>query len=197
MRRWAPAAAIWCVLAMAVAAAAQSNEPWERYLQGPRGPYRGKVIDAETRAPLVGAVVVARWSRDRVGPFHSVMEHYAVREVLTDTEGVFVIDAKAIEERAPRRTWYPEFLIFMPGYGSYPRFQKAPTGFTGGVFEGAGVLVELSRLESSEGRRRHLLRVNPMNFANEPFTELPELMKKIDEERVAIGLTPALPREKP
>ncbi|HME96424.1 MAG TPA: hypothetical protein VKN16_19660, partial [Methylomirabilota bacterium] len=105
MRRWAPVLAIWCVLAMAVAAAAQSNEPWERYLQGPRGPYRGKVIDAETRAPLVGAVVVARWSRDRVGPFHSVMEHYAVREVLTDTEGVFVIDAKAIEERAPRRTW--------------------------------------------------------------------------------------------
>ena len=197
MRRWAPALAVWSLIAMAVGAAAQSTDSWERYLERPRGPYRGKVIDADTRAPIVGAVVVARWSRDRIGPFHSVMEHYAVREVLTDADGAFLIEAKAIEERAPKRTRYPEFLIFMPGYGSYPRFQKAPTGFTGGVFEGAGVLVELQRLESLEDRRRHLLRVNPMNYANEPFTEVPELMKKIDEERVSIGLTPALPKGKP
>jgi hypothetical protein len=125
------------------------------------------------------------------------MEHYAVREVLTDADGVFVIDAKAIEEGAPRRTYHPEFLIFMPGYGSYPRFQKAPTGFIGGVFEGAGVVVELPRLESLEERRKHLLRINPMSFANEPFTEVPELMKKLDAEHVSIGLTPAIPKRKP
>jgi hypothetical protein len=196
MRRWAPVLAIWCVLAMAVAAAAQSTELRERYLGKPRGPYRGRVIDAETRAPIVGAVVVAHWYRDRVGPFHSVMEHYAVREVLTDADGLFVIDAKQIEEGAPKRTLHPRFLIFMPGYGSFPILQKAPTGFTGGMFEGVGVVVELPRLESPEERRRHLLRVNPMNFANEPFTEAPELMKKIDEERVSIGLTPALPKGK-
>ena len=197
MRRWAPAVAIWCVIAMASSAAAQSTELRERYLDKPRGPYRGKVIDAETRAPLVGAVVIAHWWRDRVGPFHSVMEHYAVREVLTDAEGVFVIAARAIEERAPRRTYYPEFFIFMPGYGVFPRFQKAPTGFTGDVFEGAGVVVELPHLKSPEDRRRHLLRVDPMSFTSEPLTEVPELMKKIDEERVSIGLTPALPKGKP
>jgi hypothetical protein len=197
MRRWAPAAAIWCVLAMASTAAAQTPDRWERYLERPRGPYRGKVIDAGTRAPLVGAVVVAHWYRDRVGPFHSVMEHYAVREVLTDDSGAFLIDSMTIEERAPKRTLYPRFFIFMPGYGSYPMRQKAPTGFTGGVFEGAGVVVELPRLESRADRRSHLLRINPMNFANEPFTEVPELMKKLDEEHVSIGLTPALPKGKP
>ncbi|HEX7214031.1 MAG TPA: hypothetical protein VF578_07455 [Methylomirabilota bacterium] len=195
MRRWAPVIAIWCVIALAYGAAAQSTELRERYLDKPRGPYRGKVIDAETRAPIVGAVVVAHWYRDRVGPFHSVMEHYAVREVLTDADGVFVIDAKQIEEGAPRRTYHPEFLIFMPGYGSYPRFQKAPTGFIGGVFEGAGVVVELPRLKSPEDRRKHLLRVNPMT--PDPLAEVPQLMRKIDEERVSIGLTPALPKGKP
>ena len=195
MRRWAPVIAIWCVIALAYGAAAQSTELRERYLDKPRGPYRGKVIDAETRAPIVGAVVVAHWYRDRVGPFHSVMEHYAVREVLTDADGVFVIDAKQIEEGAPRRTYHPEFLIFMPGYGSYPRFQKAPTGFIGGVFEGAGVVVGLPRLKSPEDRRKHLLRVNPMT--PDPLAEVPQLMRKIDEERVSIGLTPALPKGKP
>ena len=197
MRRWAPTLAAWCLIAMAVGAAGQSTELRERYLERPRGPYRGKVIDADTRAPLVGAVVVAHWYRDRIAPFHSVMEHYAVREVLTDADGVFLIDAKHIEEGAPKRTYHPEFLIFMPGYGSFPRFQKEPTGFIGGVFEGAGVVVELQRLESPEARRRQLLGISPMDFTDKPLTEVPELMKKIDEERVSIGLTPALPKGKP
>ena len=197
MRRWAPTLAVWCVIAMPLAVAAQTPERWERYLQGPRGPYRGKVIDAETRAPLVGAVVVARWSRDRVGPFHSVMEHYAVREVLTNADGVFVVDSRKIEEAAPKRTHYPEFLIFMPGYGSFPRFQKAPRGFTGGVFEGGGVVVELPRLENREDRKKQLFGISPLDFTDRPFTEVPELMRKIDEERISIGLTPALPKGKP
>lgn len=193
MRRWAPGVAIWCVIAMVVAAAAQSNEPWERYLQRPRGPYRGKVIDADTRAPLVGAVVVAHWFRDRVGSFHSVMGHYAVREVVTDSDGVFVIDAKAIEEGAPRRTYYPEFFIFMRGYGSFPRRQKAPTGFVGGVFERAGTMVELPRLESREERRENLYWINPNSFSDKPFSELPELMRNVNEERGWLGLSPLSP----
>jgi hypothetical protein len=134
--------------------------------------------------------VIAHWFRDRVFPFHSVMEHYAVREVVTGADGVFAIDAKEIEERAPKRTWYPEFLIFIPGYGSFPRFQKAPTGFIGGVFEGAGVVVQLQRLKTQEDRRRHLLRVSPTSFTDKPFTDVPELMKRINEERSSIGLTP-------
>jgi hypothetical protein len=31
----------------------------------------------------------------------------------------------------------------------------------------------------------------------DPLTEVPQLMRKIDEERVSIGLTPALPKGKP
>ncbi|HEY7204899.1 MAG TPA: hypothetical protein VIA61_11410, partial [Methylomirabilota bacterium] len=143
MRRWALTIAVGGLVAISTLASAQTpEEGWDRYLTRPRGPYRGQVIDADTRAPLAGAVVVAHWSRDRIYPFHSVMEHYAVREVVTGPDGTFLIDSKEIEERAPKRTFYPEFLIFLPGYGSFPRLQKAPTGFTGGVFEGAGTVVE-------------------------------------------------------
>jgi hypothetical protein len=123
------------------------------------------------------------------------MEHFAVREVVTGPDGMFVIDAKDIEERVPKRTWYPEFLIFMPGYGSFPRFQKSPTGFTGGVFEGAGTVVELLRLSSPENRRRHLLGISPNRFSEEPFNDLPALMEKINQERTEIGLSPMLPPE--
>jgi hypothetical protein len=123
------------------------------------------------------------------------MEHYAVREVVTGADGVFVIDAREIEERAPKRTWYPEFLIFIPGYGSFPRLQRAPTGFMGGVFEGAGAVVELSRLESREDRRSNLYWITPNSFTDKPFTELPQLMRKINDERGWLGLSPLHPSE--
>jgi hypothetical protein len=144
---WLRVVAMCCVLVMAgpPAAWSQDTEGWDRYLDRPRGPYRGQVVDAETKVPLAGAVVVVHWRRDRVYPFHSVSENYAVRETVTDAEGRFFLDAKDVEEGAPRRTYHPEFLIFLPGYGSYPRHQVSPRGFTGNIRTAA--LVELPKLE--------------------------------------------------
>jgi hypothetical protein len=195
MTRWVRVVAVWLVVTAAGIAPAQEQGGRDRYLDRPRGPYRGQVIDAETRAPLVGAVVVAYWPRDRIYPFHSVMEHYAVREVVTGADGRFVIEAGEIERSAPKRTLNPRFLIFLPGYGSFPRLQKAPTGFTGGVFEGTGTVVELPRLESREQRRENLYRITPNSFTDKPFTDLPELMRKVNEERGSLGLSQISPSE--
>jgi hypothetical protein len=174
----------------ASAAWSQETESWDRYLDRPRGPYRGQVVDAETKAPLAGAVVVALWRRDRISPVHSVSEHYAVREVVTGADGRFVLDVRDIEEKAPRRTYHPEFLIFMPGYGKFPGRQVAPRGFTGGIFERAGTVVELPRIVDREQRRKHLLLFGPGDFSDQPFRDLPELIRRVNEERVAIGLEP-------
>ncbi len=174
---------------------AQDVERWDRYLDRPRGPYRAQVVDAQTKAPLAGAVVVALWRRDRVYPFHSVSEHYAVRETLTDEEGRFFLDAKDVEESAPRRTYHPEFLIFQPGYGKYPGYQVSPKGFTGGIFERADTVVELPRLEGREARRKHLMTFGPGSFSDNPFKELPELMQKLNEESAAIGVSPYTPEK--
>jgi len=124
------------------------------------------------------------------------MEHYAVREVVTDIDGRFVIEAKDIEEGAPRRTLHPEFLIFISGYGSFPLAHRAPVGFIGGIFEGPGVVIELPRLENVDDRRTNLSRITPNSFADKPFKDLPLLMKHINEERIAIGLSPVVPSEK-
>jgi hypothetical protein len=195
MTRWVRMLAVGLVLAAAGIAPAQEQGGRDRYLDRPRGPYRGQVIDAETRAPLVGAVVVAYWPRDRIYPFHSVMEHYAVREVVTGADGRFVIEAGDIEEDAPKRTLHPRFLIFMPGYGSFPLLQKAPTGFTGGIFERAGSVVELPRLSNSGERRKYLSWITPSSYTDRPFRDLPALMRRINEERISIGLKPIMPSE--
>jgi hypothetical protein len=54
-----------CLLAAPPVAWAQDRN---LYIGQDRGPYRGEVVDADTRAPLVGAVVVATWTRDRIYP---------------------------------------------------------------------------------------------------------------------------------
>jgi hypothetical protein len=194
MMAWGRLAVLCGVLVMAGGPAlAQDVERWDRYLDRPRGPYQGQVVDAETKAPLAGAVVVALWWRNRVYPFHSVAAHYAVRETVTDAAGRFLLDAKDVEEGAPRRTYHPEFLIFQPGYGSYPRMHVSPKGFTGEIFERRGTVVELPPLEDREERRKHLWLFGPHSYSDKPFRDLPELMRRVNAERTAIGLEPYSP----
>jgi hypothetical protein len=98
-----------------------------------------------------------------------------------------------VEDGAPRRTYHPEFLIFQPGYGSYPRKHVAPTGLTVGKFEGRGTVVELPRLVDREERRKHLWLFGPHSYSDKPSRDLPELMRRINIERIAIGLEPYPP----
>jgi len=188
--------ATWWLVSTGATAWAQSSETWERYLDRYRGPYRGQVIDADTREPLAGAVVVALWTRDRVIPLHSVSERYAVREVVTDAEGRFVLEARDVEDGAPRRTHHPEFRIFLPGYGAFPRYQRTPRGFIGGIFWAAGTTVELARMETRQQRLENLLYVDPFNYSEQPFVELPELARRANQERTVLGLEPYLLHEK-
>jgi hypothetical protein len=184
------AVCFWLLVVCVVSAGAQGPEGWNIYLGQPRGPYRGQVLDADAKTPLAGAVVAAYWVRERAYPFHSTRERYAVREVVTDEDGRFVLDAKDIEENAPKRTLHPEFRIFIPGYGAYPGHQRQPRGFTGGVFWGSGGTVEVPRLESRQDRIESMRRVDPYDWSDRPFVELPRLTEAFNQERRSLGLEP-------
>jgi hypothetical protein len=185
------AVGMWLVVACA-SAWAQMPEGWDRLLGPERGrPYRGLILDSETKAPIVGAVVVALWRRERVYPFQVNTERYAVRETVTDSEGRFVMEVKDIEENAPRRTRKPEFLVFLPGYGAFPHRYTSPKGFLATLFEGTGTTIEIPRLENRDDRLSNLRSVGPYRFSEIPEKHLPRLMKAIDEERVALGLDPS------
>jgi hypothetical protein len=180
------------VLVICASASAQMPEGWDRLLGPNRGrPYRGLIIDSDTKAPLAGAVVVALWVRERVYPFQVNTEHYAVRETVTDAEGRFLMEVRDIEEGAPRRTRKPEFLVYLPGYGSFPHGYTSPKGFLAELFEGPGTSIELPRLVSREQRIKVLSGASPHRFSSDPERDLPHLTKAVDEERVALGLDPA------
>ena len=172
-------------------AAGASAQAWDRYLDGYHGPYRGRVVDAETKQPIAGAVVVAVWSRQKIYPLHSTTARYAAREALTENDGTFVIHARELEENAPRYTLKPYFQIFFPGYGAYRTLVFTQRGFQHGTtFEGAGVTVGLPRLKTRDERRENLRGVDPYTVSDTPFKDIPEFTRLFNEERATLGLQP-------
>ena len=192
MSRWVRAVVAGMgVLIIGASAWAQMPEGWDRLLGPNRGrPYRGLILDSDTKAPLAGAVVVAMWVRERVYPFQVNTEHHAVRETVTDAEGRFVMEVKDIEEGAPRRTRKPGFLVFLPGHGTFPFRSTSPKGFLAELFEGNGTTIEMPRLQTTAERLSNLRSFGPYDFSPSPHRDLPLLMRAIDEERRAVGLKP-------
>jgi hypothetical protein len=165
----------------------------EPYLEGMSyGPYRGRVIDAETKQPLEGAVAVAVWSHEKIYALHSSTVLYAAREAVTDGEGRFVIDAKVVEERAPRRTLHPYFIVFLPGYAGYNLSPFSARAFRQGEFSGEGATIGLSRLKTREERLRQVDAADPYKFSEHPFEDTPLFVQAWNRERVNLALQPYL-----
>jgi hypothetical protein len=93
--------------------------------------FKGKVIDADTKQPIESAVVVASWLEERATPTGSISRLHDVKETLTDPNGEWVIEGPKGREGDDvtafftliTGTYYarpPEFVIFKPGYCSWP-----------------------------------------------------------------------------
>jgi hypothetical protein len=73
------------------------------------GPFRGRVVDAETGMPISGAHVMVTWIREPPS-LHFSQWFYDAQETVTDSDGRFEM---------PRRTHFvnaPGFGFFAPGY---------------------------------------------------------------------------------
>jgi hypothetical protein len=77
------------------------------------GPFRGRVVDAETGNPIAGAYVTVLWIREPPN-FHFTQWFYDAQETVTDANGLFEI---------PRRTRLltafvnaPRVGVFAPAY---------------------------------------------------------------------------------
>ncbi len=102
------------------------------------GPWRGVVLDADTKEPIEGAVVAAIWQRAYDSGFGRVPYFQQAKEVLTDKAGEFEIPAYV--EKRGKQFWRtqdfkgdkrailyigptiedPEFIIYKSTYGNFP-----------------------------------------------------------------------------
>lgn len=153
------------------------------------GPYQGKVIDAETKQPLVGAAVVAVWNWEGFGLGHPTEGFYDALEVVTDANGEFTIPQQTFLPRSGF-IWIqqPYFTIYYPGYGPLPGHQVQPKGETLASAFREYTIVELGRLKTRQEREKHASR--SVVAGAPPDEKMPNLIRLINQELRALGLPP-------
>ena len=173
--------------------------------------FEGKVIDAETKEPIEGAVVVAIYNKTlmSLGAGTNSYEIH-VRETLTDKDGYFRIPSYSTIIQPFSWEDSATFIIYKPGYGSFPSHQSYPPVLERGAQEsyftiGLGVesefkrgigayqfvkltagIVELPSLHTKKER----LRTIPGTPTFTKSKDLPALYGLINEEYAHFGLSP-------
>jgi hypothetical protein len=171
--------------------------------------YRGRIIDADTKKPIEGVVIVAIYNTEHIinGPGGGSSSIINIRETLTDVKGEFVIPSYWSVMGLNTIEYDTEFIIYKPGYGSYPNNSIYPLKYynpeylfskkldkEGDVRYDLKILkikfgvAELPRLKTKEER---------LNAAPSEPTDwgksVPLLLAAINEERKSFGLNPIEP----
>ncbi len=165
------------------------------------GPWKGKVIDAQTKEPIGGAVVLAVWEKIYPGLAGNQSYFFDAAESVTDPEGQFFIKEFKAINILPIVRWLdgPWFRIFKPGYtpfgNNYDYFHKyfpnSPLKvdrITLAELFKKGVTVELLRLKTREDRLEAISGPGPV--VGVPYDKMPTLMGLINIERKELGLDP-------
>lgn len=184
---------MWAHLGAIFLAMAACSVPVPRVIVA--APFKGKVIDAETKKPLVGAVVLVDWNLEAPGIAHGPIERFlAAEETLTGDEGEFVIGKWSPQATIPG-TWVgdPHFVIYSPGYGPYPMHGVPPVKKRGyaaflKALQTDGVTFELPPLKTRKERLRE--EFLGTSLALVPPRETPHLRRLLNVSRLQLGLSP-------
>lgn len=162
------------------------------------GPWKGKIIDIETKEPIEGAVVVAIWERAYRSVSGDKTYFYEAKEVLTDKEGRFEIPAYTPINLLPIISYIrePYFIIFKPGYLSLSdrhletNVINKPAEFkrNGKMYRFAPGIIELPKLKTREERLEAQSDAIPLGEV--PDEKMPILLNLINAERKSLGLDP-------
>ncbi len=196
-RRPGPSAALAVLfllgLAGQVSTAAAQDE--DTLLTAPAGPYRGRVVDAQTGRPIPDAVVVILWQRldDQID---GVRRLVTAQETFTDSKGEFVHEVHLVEAKLPPRTLTPRLMIFRPGYTPVPdRPQVRPPGVSAVRFSVPDATATMTAVSDPEDRSEAFNTFVAMLSAAHlfPGTHLPDTAELLRFELQSLGVRPLPP----
>lgn len=129
------------------------------------GPWKARVIDAETKQPLQGMVVVALWKKYVPTPGTlGIFSYVDSVEMVTGGDGQFVVAERKPSTADSHILDQPDFSLFKPGYGEWrfqgeeawwkldPAEKKKRYEEAGRQFESRGVTIEMQPLKTREER---------------------------------------------
>ena len=169
--------------------------------------FQGKVIDADTKEPIEGAVVVAEWNTERNTPTATHTDLKDVKECLTDKNGQWSIRGPRgwANEPIPYSSLFipytkePVFTIFKPGYCPWPsgfgiEACRGRLTFTGDKQKGIGEggVLELPELTKREDRLRAQGIGSSFLTATladkQKATKIKNFLRLLNEEKKRLGL---------
>jgi hypothetical protein len=149
------------------------------------GPYSGRVIDADTGAPVEGVIVLGVWNTEQTTPGGAVHSFHDARETVTDKNGEFEIPGMGfmiLENVTPM-----DVLIFRAGYehigmGSWTSLKEDLILRKKIKWEGTKAIIPLKKLTMEERKKRHI--------DKETFSDKKQrlLIKEINREYKDIGI---------
>ena len=155
-----------------------------RYLDA----FKGKVIDAENKEPIDGAVVLAIYFKETYTIAGSNSWAVDGQEVLTDGNGEFEIRRKRRWLALYRGYTEGNLTIFKPGYGVFPRHKNSKAVGENKTWPPSDkyVVYELPKLATKEERVRTVLDIDieyDMQFSRQKI-----MIQNVNEEFKDLGL---------
>jgi hypothetical protein len=154
------------------------------------GPYKGKVVDAETEEPIEGAVLFMEFTTRAPNPGGATASFADAKEVLTDKNGEFFLEHTVTTLR-PGQHWgpWPKTIIYKPGYGMFPwkGTSITPKPDWSGIGENVYSIIKLPKLHTKDERHEALLHVTVHSVPYEKRKNISELER---QEEIYLGNKP-------
>jgi hypothetical protein len=151
-------------------------------------PFEGKVIDADTKEPIEGAVVLAVYYDEATSIAGTNTFPIDAQEALTDSRGEFKIpEVKRWFGDRPGTVVDARLTIFKPGYGVFPTHKgsKAVKDTTTPPTSVKHIIYDLPKLKTVEERKANLFFEY---YAGFPPDKTGQFVCLVNEERKNLGL---------
>lgn len=156
------------------------------------GPFSGKIVDADTKEPLEGVVVLAEWHKKQLLADASI--YLDAQETVTDKDGKFYLSGIWVFNPFHRYTVFTTIIIFKSGYeaidiGAISNWSDASPRW-GGIInleDRRKPVFGLKKLTMEERRKKY-----EPDFSTEAARKgkMDRMLEEINKDRAEQGLRP-------
>ena len=151
-------------------------------------PFKGKVIDADTKKPIEGAVVLVVYRREVLSIAGSNTYPADVQETLVDSNGEFKIPWRIRWFGKAKRWPEANVIIFKPGYGRFPNHKRSEAMGENKSWPSPRkyIVYKIPKLNTIAERKENVIFGRP--YDEIPYQRRKIFFKKINEERKNLRL---------